>query len=122
MAIVIISSADEQTRRELAVNLARKLGCDSMSREQILDAATEAGIAVGRLEVAVLKRLAPRERLARDKARYLLCGIGMRTASKGLLLRNRYANGPARGPCLSWEELPPPASRDFSCDQDLRGA
>ena len=71
MAIVIISSADEQTRRELAVNLARKLGCDSMSREQILDAATEAGIAVGRLEVAVLKRLAPRERLSRDKARYL---------------------------------------------------
>jgi hypothetical protein len=71
MAIVIISSADEQTRRELAVNLARKLGCDSMSREQILDAATEAGIAVGRLEVAVLKRLTPRERLSRDKARYL---------------------------------------------------
>ena len=71
MAIVIISSADEQTRRELAVNLARKLGCDSMSREQILDAATEAGIPVGRLEVAVLKRLAPRERLSRDKARYL---------------------------------------------------
>lgn len=71
MAIVIISSADEQTRRELAVNLARKLGCDSMSREQILDAATDAGIAVGRLEVAVLKRLAPKERLARDKARYL---------------------------------------------------
>jgi len=71
MAIVIISSADEPTRRELAVNLARKLGCDSMSREQAVHAATEAGIAVGRLEVAVLKRLAPRERLARDKARYL---------------------------------------------------
>src|SRR3989337_37576 len=71
MAIVIISSADEQTRRELALNLARKLGCDCMSREQIRDAATEAGIPVGRLEVAVLKRLAPRERLARDKSRYL---------------------------------------------------
>src|SRR4030042_549581 len=71
MAIVIISSADEQTRRELAVSLARKLGCDFMSREQILDAAAEAVSAVGRLEVAVLKRLAPRERLSRDKARYL---------------------------------------------------
>ncbi|OIP91981.1 MAG: hypothetical protein AUK24_02195 [Syntrophaceae bacterium CG2_30_49_12] len=71
MAVVIISSADEQTRRELAKNLARKLGCESMSREQILDAATDTGIAVGKLEVAVLKRLAPRERLARDKARYL---------------------------------------------------
>src|SRR4030042_742578 len=63
MAIVIISSADEQTRRELAVNLARKLGCDSMSREQILDAATEAGIAVGRLGGRGLKRLAPERRI-----------------------------------------------------------
>jgi cytidylate kinase len=71
MAIVIISSADEPTRRELAESLARKLDCPVMSREQVVERATEYGVPVGRLEVAVLKHSVPKERLARHKAQYL---------------------------------------------------
>jgi cytidylate kinase len=71
MAIVIISSADETTRRELAESLARKLDCPVMSREELLDRATESGVPVGRLEIAVLKQSVPKERLARHKAQYL---------------------------------------------------
>lgn len=71
MSVVVISSVDEQTRRELAENLARKLGCECIGREQMIEKATEAGIPLGKLEMAVLKRSAPWERLARDKVRYL---------------------------------------------------
>jgi hypothetical protein len=71
MSVVVISSVDEQCRKELAESLARKLGCESIGREQMIERATEAGIPLGKLEIAVLKRSAPWERLARDKARYL---------------------------------------------------
>jgi cytidylate kinase len=71
MSVVVISSVDEQTRKELAENLARKLGCECIGREQMFDRATEAGIPLGKLEMAVLKRSVPRERLAGDKVRYL---------------------------------------------------
>jgi cytidylate kinase len=71
MAIVIISSADETTRREMAESLARKLDCPVMSREEVMDRATESGVPVGRLEIAVLKQSVPKERLARHKAQYL---------------------------------------------------
>ena len=71
MAIVIISSADETTRRELAESLARKLDCPVMSREELVERATDRGVPVGRLEIAVLKQSVPKERLARHKAQYL---------------------------------------------------
>ncbi len=71
MAIVIVSSVDEGLRREVATDLARKLDCPSLGREELADRATEAGIPVGRLEMAVLKQSVPRERLARHKAQYL---------------------------------------------------
>jgi cytidylate kinase len=71
MAIVIISSLDEATRREIAENLARKLDCPVLSREQVIERATECGVPIGRLELAVLKHQVPRERLARHKAQYL---------------------------------------------------
>jgi len=71
MAIVIISCEMEGLRRELAQNLAGKLGCRQASREELVERATQAGIPVGKLEVAVLKQSTPRERLARLKSRYL---------------------------------------------------
>jgi hypothetical protein len=61
----------EGLRRELAQNLAGKLGCRHASREELVEKATAAGIPVGKLEVAVLKQSTPRERLARLKSRYL---------------------------------------------------
>lgn len=71
MAIVIISSWAEEARRELARAVATKLGCPSLSREDLVEQATETGIPVGKLEIAVMKGSAPRERLARHKSRYL---------------------------------------------------
>jgi len=71
MAIVIISSADETTRREIAESLARKLDCPVLSREDVVERATQEGVPVGRLEIAVLKQSVPKERLARHKAQYL---------------------------------------------------
>ncbi len=71
MPIVIISSPDEETRRLLAQNLARKMACPSVSREEVVEQATEAGIPVAKMEMAVLKRSTPRERLARHKARLM---------------------------------------------------
>ena len=71
MAIIVISSIDEETRRELAESLAAKLGCPCVSREEVVEEATRSGIPVGKLEVAVLKGTLPQERLARHKARYL---------------------------------------------------
>ena len=71
MAVVVISSVDEQARRELAESLARKLGCECIGREQMTERAIEAGIPLGKLEMAVLKGSVSWERLARDKVRYL---------------------------------------------------
>ena len=71
MAIVIISSWAEEARRELARAVATKLGCPSLSREDLIEQATRAGIPVGKMEIAVLKGNTPRERLARHKSRYL---------------------------------------------------
>ena len=71
MAVVVISSVDEQARRELAECLARKLGCECIGREQMTERAIEAGIPLGKLEMAVLKGSVSWERLARDKVRYL---------------------------------------------------
>ncbi|RJX29909.1 MAG: cytidylate kinase-like family protein [Desulfarculus sp.] len=71
MAIVIISSEIKNVRRDLAQSVAAKLGAQCISREQLVEQATQAGIPVGKLEVAVFKQSTPRERLARLKYRYL---------------------------------------------------
>jgi len=59
MAVVVISSVDERSRRELAECLAKKLGCESISREQMIERATEAGIPLGKLEWLWLKTQLP---------------------------------------------------------------
>jgi hypothetical protein len=71
MAIVIISSTSSALRKEAAENLAGKLGCPCLGREELVDQATEAGIPVGKLEMSVIKSPAQAEGLARLKERYL---------------------------------------------------
>ncbi|MEW5735038.1 MAG: cytidylate kinase-like family protein [Thermodesulfobacteriota bacterium] len=55
MQIVCISRGSYDYSKTLAEKLAGKLGCACISREMITDTATDFGIPVGRLEVAVLK-------------------------------------------------------------------
>src|SRR4030043_2419731 len=71
MAIVIISSTSAARRKEVAENLAGKLGYPCLGREELVDQATEAGIPVGKLEMSVIKSPAQSEGLARLKERYL---------------------------------------------------
>ncbi|OGP50149.1 MAG: hypothetical protein A2Y79_07510 [Deltaproteobacteria bacterium RBG_13_43_22] len=71
MAIVIISSTSAALRKEVAENLAGKLGYPCLGREELVDQATEAGIPVGKLEMSVIKSPAQSEGLARLKERYL---------------------------------------------------
>jgi cytidylate kinase len=56
---------------ELAVQLASKLGFTCLSREQLADAATEEGIPVGKLEMAIARQGSFSERLALEREHYL---------------------------------------------------
>ena len=71
MAIIIISSTSAALRKEVSESLARKLGYPCLSREELTDQATAAGIPVGKLEMSIVKGPAQTERLARLKERYL---------------------------------------------------
>ena len=71
MALIIISCSSRTLRKEMAEDLARKLGYPCLSREEVTDQATEAGIPVGKLEMSILKGTAPSDQLARLKERYL---------------------------------------------------
>ena len=71
MAVVIISCPVEEARAAVARKVADTLGCGCLSREELIEAAHDAGIPVGKMEVAILKRSAGHERLARHKWRYL---------------------------------------------------
>jgi cytidylate kinase len=56
---------------ELAVQLAHKLGYPCLSREELVEAATEDGILVGKLEMAITRRRTFSERLALERDHYL---------------------------------------------------
>ncbi len=71
MALIIISSTSAALRKEVSESLAQKLGYACLSREELVDQATAAGIPVGKLEMSVIKSPAQTERLARLKERYL---------------------------------------------------
>ena len=70
MQIVCISRGTLAGGRALAEKLAAKLGYDCLSREELTEAATRAGIPVGKLEMAVVRRRPLDERLALEKDRY----------------------------------------------------
>ena len=71
MPIVFICSDPFGGGERLAQSLAAKLGYAYLSREDVVARANECGIPVGKLEVAMVKKPAVRERLARLKQRYL---------------------------------------------------
>ncbi|GAB4344873.1 MAG: hypothetical protein Kow0099_24640 [Candidatus Abyssubacteria bacterium] len=71
MPLIFISSESKTARKLLAEDLAKKLGCKCLCREDMIFEATQAGIPVGKLEVAMVKSPAMSEKLARQKERYL---------------------------------------------------
>jgi cytidylate kinase len=70
MGLVCISRGSYSRGKELAESLAAKLGWDCLGREELVELATDAGIAVGRLEMAVVKRRRFDEALALEKEHY----------------------------------------------------
>ncbi|MCI4397949.1 MAG: cytidylate kinase-like family protein [Acidobacteria bacterium] len=71
MPIIFVSGLPFGGGERLARELAKKLGYDFVSREEIVAKANEAGIPVGKLEVAMIKKPAVQERMARLRERYL---------------------------------------------------
>lgn len=71
MPIIFISSLPFGGGERLARKLAESLGYGFLSREDVVAKANEYGVPVGKLEVAMVKRPAVQERLARLKERYL---------------------------------------------------
>jgi cytidylate kinase len=70
MRNICISRGSYSQGKELAEVLARKLGCECLSREDLVEEATKAGIAVGKLETAMLKPGSFNERLLLEKEHY----------------------------------------------------
>jgi cytidylate kinase len=71
MPIIFVCSVPFGGGEKLARGLADKLGYAYLDRDDVVAKATECGIPVGKLEVALLKKPSVRERLARLKERYL---------------------------------------------------
>jgi hypothetical protein len=92
MAIIIISSTSAALRKEVSESLAQKLGFACLSREELTDQATAAGIPVGKLEMSIIKSPGQTERLARLKDRYLAfitAGICEQAAEGNLVYHGR---------------------------------
>ncbi len=70
MQIVCVSQGSLIRGREFAEVLSEKLGYDLVTRDQVLDMAVDEGVAVGRLETAIVKRRPMDERLMLDKELY----------------------------------------------------
>lgn len=95
MPLIIISCASRSLRKELAENLSRKLGYPSLSREELTDQATDMGIPMGKLEMAVMKGSYPTDRLGRLKDRYLAFitqSISEKAQSGNLIYHGRGAH------------------------------
>ena len=71
MPVIFVCSVPFGGGERLAKRLADKLGYAYLSREDVVARANEAGIPVGKLEVAMVRKPAVQERLARLKQRYL---------------------------------------------------
>jgi cytidylate kinase len=70
MQIVCVSRGTQTGGVQLAERLAGRLGCDCIAREDLTDAATRAGIPVGKLEMAALRRRPLSEQMALEKERF----------------------------------------------------
>jgi cytidylate kinase len=70
MRIVGISRGSFSAGKSFADTLAAKLGYDCIGREELTDSATRAGIPVGKLEMAVVRRRPLGEQLTLERQRY----------------------------------------------------
>jgi cytidylate kinase len=70
MQIVCVSRGTYSGGKELSEKLAAKLGYDCVAREELTDAASVAGIPVGKLEMAMVRRRPLSESLAVEKERF----------------------------------------------------
>ncbi len=71
MPIIFISGLPFGGGERLARMLAEKLGYDFLGRDDVVARANECGIPVGKLEVAMVKKPAVQERMARLRDRYI---------------------------------------------------
>lgn len=71
MQVICISRGTLSGGKELAVQLAKKLGYACLSREELMERATAAGIHVGKLEMAMVRPGLFSERLALERDHYL---------------------------------------------------
>ncbi len=71
MNMISIARWNDTKGKELAKELAAKLGYSCLSREDLVEDATKAGIAVGKLETAMLKPHMFTERLQLEKERFI---------------------------------------------------
>ena len=71
MAIIFISGVPFGGGKTLARRISEKLGYDYLDREEVVAKANESAIPVGKLEVAMVKKPARKERLATLRNRYL---------------------------------------------------
>lgn len=70
MQLICVSQGSLSAGREFAEQLARKLDYRLLAREEVVDKATDEGIAVGRLEMAVMRRRPLDERLTQVKEHF----------------------------------------------------
>ncbi|MBI4677175.1 MAG: cytidylate kinase-like family protein [Elusimicrobia bacterium] len=70
MRIICVSRGSHSRGKEFAECLAKKLGFGCLGREDLVEEAVKAGVAVSKLEMAVVKQAVFSERLAREKEQY----------------------------------------------------
>ncbi len=73
MPIISISRGSLRGGEELAERLAKKFDCEFVSREKIMDVAVQAGIPVGRMQMAMVQPPRVYRRMGRDRDVYLAC-------------------------------------------------
>ncbi|MFH1742760.1 MAG: cytidylate kinase-like family protein, partial [bacterium] len=95
MQLICISRGSYSGGKEFAERLAKKLGWSCLSREELLDEAAGRGIAVGKLEMAMIKPRPLTERMALERDHYqafvtsVLCE---RTLKENLVYHGRTAH------------------------------
>ena len=70
MQIICVSRGSYSRGKDLAETLSKKIGYPQLSREEMVEAAIRGGIAVGKLETAILKPHIFNETLALEKEHY----------------------------------------------------
>jgi len=70
MQLICVSRGSYCCGKGFAESLARKLGCACVGREELLDKATKAGIAAGKLEMACLNPRGMNERMMLEREHY----------------------------------------------------